>query len=135
MPGVVAESQRKVLSDSTKAHSNLNVLPSPNAAKRRKLDLGSSPATGYRNNNRVNGVPGSSQPKSTFEEEVLEKLSQDITDLKHKNSEKGQQWDRPPLRGFDEKKDSLCFQQIEAERGFVQGGQTAVSLFGVTEVR
>lgn len=77
---------------------------------------------------------GSSQPKSHFEEEVLEKLTQDISGLKKKNSEKDQQWDRPDLSDFDEKRDNLIFQQIEAEEGTLHGGKTTVKLFGCTEV-
>lgn len=76
---------------------------------------------------------GSSQPKSQFEEEVLDKLTQDISGLKQQNSEKDQQWDRPSLDDFDELRDSLCFQQIEAEEGTLHGGKTTVKLFGVTE--
>ena len=78
---------------------------------------------------------GSSQPKSHFEEEVLEKLTQDISGLKKNNSEKDQQWARPDLSDFDPKTDSLCFQQIEAEEGTLHGGKTTVKLFGCTEVR
>ena len=78
---------------------------------------------------------GSSQPKSQFEEEVLEKLTQDITGLKQQNAEKDQQWARPPLDDFDENRDSLCFQQIESEEGIFTGGGATVKLFGVTEVR
>lgn len=77
---------------------------------------------------------GSSQPKSQFEEEYLEKLTQDISGLKQQNSEKDQQWERPNLDDFDEKRDSLCFQQIEAEEGTLHGGKTTIKLFGVTEV-
>ena len=64
----------------------------------------------------------------------MEKLTQDIDDLKQKNSERDQQWARPGLDDFDEKTDSLCFQQIEAEEGTLHGGKTVVKLFGVSEV-
>ncbi|KAJ2904841.1 DNA polymerase delta catalytic subunit [Zalerion maritima] len=75
---------------------------------------------------------GSSQPKSKFESEVLEKLSQDISELKQNNSERDQNWSRPPLAGFEPKRDDIVFQQIEAEEGTVEGGRAAVKLFGVT---
>ena len=133
MPAVVLQPQKRVLGDSTKIHRNINhALPSPNPAKRRKLDIGSSPATKI-SRNGVNGKLGSSQPKSQFEEEVLEKLTQDISGLKQSNSEKDQQWDRPSLNDFDEKRDNLCFQQIDAEEGTIHGGRTTVKLFGVAE--
>lgn len=82
----------------------------------------------------VNGSFNSSQPKSQFESEVLEKLTQDIGDLKKSNSERDQQWRRPSLDGFNPDEDSLCFQQIEAEEGVIHGGKPTVKLFGVTEV-
>ena len=82
----------------------------------------------------MNGKLGSSQPKSQFEEEVLEKLTQDVSGLKQKNSEKDQQWNRPPLDDFDESKDNVCFQQIDIEEGTLHGGKTTLKLFGVTEV-
>lgn len=134
MPAAVLPPQKRVLGDSTKMHSNTQTLPSPSSTKRRKLDIGSSPATKLRAPNGVKAAYGSSQPKSQFEEEVLEKLTQDINGLKQKNSEKDQQWDRPGLNDFDEKRDSLCFQQIEVEEGTLHGGRTTVKLFGVTEV-
>jgi hypothetical protein len=77
---------------------------------------------------------GSSQPKSHFETEVLEKMTQDISDLKRSNTERDQQWERPNLDDFDEKRDSLCFQQIEIEEGTLHGGQVTLKLFGVSEV-
>ena len=134
MPGALAQSQKQVLGDSTKAHRNVTVMPSSNAAKRRKLDHGSSPLAGLKGTGRLKGLPNSSQPKSQFEEEVLEKLTQDISDLKHNNAEKDQQWDRPPLTDFNDQRDTLCFQQIEAEKGFLAGGKATVKLFGVTQV-
>lgn len=77
---------------------------------------------------------GSTQPqKSQFEEEVLEKLTQDIGDLKENNSEKDQQWERPPVENFDESKENICFQQIDAEESVLMG-KPAIRLFGVTEV-
>ncbi|KAI7525824.1 DNA polymerase delta catalytic, partial [Hortaea werneckii] len=67
------------------------------------------------------------------EEEVLEKLTQDIETLKQNNTEKDQHWARPSLDDFNEKEDTLTFQQIEAEEGTLHGGKTTVKLFGVTE--
>lgn len=134
MPAATKKPQKRVLGDSTKAHANAKAtLPSPSAAKRRKIETGSSPSKRLKVSQ--NGVKtGSSQPKSQFEEEVLEKLTQDITGLKQNNSERDQQWDRPGLDDFDEEKDSLCFQQIDAEEGTLHGGKTTIKLFGVTEV-
>ena len=134
MPVATLPPPKRALADSTKAHRNLNPLKqSPNTAKRRKIDIGSSPSKKLKlsQNSLKNG---SSQPKSQFEEEYLEKLTQDISGLKQQNSEKDQQWDRPSLDDFDEQRDSLCFQQIEAEEGTLHGGRTTVKLFGVTEV-
>ena len=136
MPAATLKPSKRVLGDSTKAHSNANhTLPSPSSAKRRKIDIVSSPATKLKlGQNVVNGKLGSSQPKSQFEEEVLEKWTQDINGLKEKNSERDQQWDRPSLDDFEQGDESLCFQQIEAEEGTLHGGKTTVKLFGVTEV-
>lgn len=133
MPAATIKPQKRVLGDSTKAHANTNILSSPSNAKRRKLDSGSSPIKFKVDQHGANGKIGSSQPKSQFEEEVLEKLTQDISGLKQKNSEKGQQWDRPILEDFDDRNDNLCFQQIEAEEGTIHGGKTTIRLFGVTE--
>ena len=134
MPAATLGPQKRVLADSTNAHANPKAtLPSPSATKRRKVDVGSSPAKRLKLSQ--NGVKtASSQPKSQFEEEVLEKLTQDISGLKEQNSERDQQWERPPLHDFDERKDALCFQQIEVEEGTLHGGRTALKLFGVTEV-
>lgn len=135
MPGAIPKLQKRVLADSTKAHRNVNpTLPSPKSAKRRKLDGGLSPAKLKPKPHGVKDKLGSSQPKSQFEEEVLEKLTQDVNGLKQRNSEKDQQWTRPPLDDFDETKDNLCFQQIDVEEGTLHGGRTALKLFGVTEV-
>ena len=134
MPVATLPPPKRVLADSTKAHRNVNpTIPSPNAAKRRKIEVGSSPSKKLKLSQ--NGLKnGSSQPKSQFEEEYLEKLTQDISGLKQQNSEKDQNWDRPSLDDFDEESDILCFQQIEAEEGTLHGGRTTVKLFGVTEV-
>ena len=135
MPAATLPQPKRPLSDSTKAHRNANLpLASPNAAKRRKLE---PPSPSKRLRLSQNGSKtGSSQPqpKSQFEEEVLEKLTQDISGLKQNNSEKDQQWDRPELGDFDPEKNNLCFQQIEAEEGTLHGGKTTIKLFGVTEV-
>lgn len=132
MPGVLVQPpakvpNKRVLQDTTS--SRRNELPSP--SKKRKLETPKFKTPGK---NAGHGPNGSSQPKSQFETEVLEKLTQDITGLKQKNSEKDQHWARPPLDDFDEKTDALTFQQIEAEEGTLNGGKTTVKLFGVTEV-
>ena len=126
MPGKVKDVQQKkrVLVDAPSSRQNVQT-ESP--SKRRKLN-------GQPKNFKTPNGPGSSQVKSQFEEEVLEKLTQDIDDLKQKNSERDQQWTRPGLDDFDEKTDSLCFQQIEAEEGTLHGGKTVVKLFGVSQV-
>lgn len=116
---------KRVLAETTSTRRN--IADSPQSAKKRKL------------NGLSNGAPAksspitSSQPKSQFEEQ-LEQLSQNISDLKHENSEKDQKWERPSLDGFDPKSQELCFQQIDAEEGTISGGNTTVKLFGVTEV-
>ena len=136
MPGLaLPPPQKRVLTDTTNtAH---NGVKSPPSAKKRKLNgtpsngrFTSSPAApgGFRSK------VGSSQPKSHFETEVLEKMTQDISDLKRSNTERDQQWERPRLSDFDEKKDSLCFQQIEVEEGTLHGGEVTLKLFGVDSV-
>ncbi|KAI9793911.1 MAG: DNA-directed DNA polymerase delta [Peltula sp. TS41687] len=133
MVAAMTTGNKRVLGDATNVRSNVPDT-SPSAAKKRKLNALSSPARPPRASyGKPNGKPGSSQPKSQFEEEVLEKLSQDITHLKQKSSEKDQQWARPAVDNFDEKRDKLCFQQIEAEAGTLHGNRTTVRLFGVTE--
>lgn len=140
MPETVVKPQKRVLGD-TRNRPNLQP-PSPASAKKRKLE-GDRPGTAAikpsaaHNGFRKPATPASSQsqqPKSQFEEEVLEKLTQDINSLKESNSEKDQQWERPALGDFDGSRDTLCFQQIEAEEGTLGGGKTTVKLFGVTEV-
>lgn len=120
---------KRALADNTKNRANVQV--SPRSVKRAKFDheaiKSARPAP-----KQFNGF-NSSQPKSQFEEEVLEKLSQDMVNLKQKNSEKDQQWARPSLDDFNDKTQSLCFQQIEIEEGALSGGKTAIKLFGVTE--
>ena len=134
MPGVALQHNKRILVEATEANQNTNAQPDPPSAKRRKLDLGSSTPQRPSVRGGKSSAPGSSNPKSQFEQDVLEKLTQDISELKQKNSERDQQWDRPPLVDFDEKRDDLRFQQIEAERGNLTGGDPVVRLFGVTEV-
>lgn len=63
-------------------------------------------------------------------------MTQDMETLKEQNTEKDQQWRRPALPDdYSEMKQSLIFQQIEAEEGVLNGGRTTVKLFGVTEVQ
>jgi DNA polymerase delta subunit 1 len=128
MPAAVSKTPAKrVLAETT--NTRANIVASPHSTKKRKLD------SSITNSRTPNGKLGSSQPKSQFETEVLEKLSQDINGLKHRNSENDQQWARPNLDDFDEHRDPLCFQQIDVEEGTLHGGKVAVKLFGVTEVR
>jgi DNA polymerase delta subunit 1 len=129
-------SSKRILGDATNVRRNVPG-PSPNSAKKRKFDALSARLNRPRAlapPDGLHGKFGSSQPKSQFEEEVLDKLTQGMSELKEKNSEKDQQWARPSLDDFDENRDSLCFQQIEAEEGILNGGKTTVKLFGVTEV-
>lgn len=125
--------QKRVLGDTT---NNARAFPSPNATKKRKLDNQPSSQLKPPSQNAQRKGFGSSQPqKSQFEEEVLEKLTQDIGDLKENNAEKDQQWERPPLGEWDPKKENIRFQQIDAEEGRLAGDKMAVRLFGVTEVK
>lgn len=61
-------------------------------------------------------------------------MTQDMAGLKKNNSEKDQEWARPPLVDFKPERDTLCFQQIDAEEGTLNGGKATVKFFGVTEV-
>lgn len=119
---------KRVLAETTNARRNIQ--SSPRSPKKLKLN-GSFSKTPTAS---VKGVVGSSQPKSQFEEEVLEKLTQDISSLKQNNKEKDQQWSRPPLDDFNPDTQPLIFQQIEAEEGTLHGGKKTIQLFGVTEV-
>jgi DNA polymerase delta subunit 1 len=124
--------QKRVLGDAT--NKDRNGFASPNAMKKRKLDNESGGLKPPTQNGFRKGF-GSTQPqKSVFEEEVLEKMTQDINDLKQSNAEKDQQWERPPLGPFNPATDNICFQQIDAEEGRMAGDRMAVRLFGVTEV-
>lgn len=136
MPGrVVDEPKKRVLTDATNTH---NALKSPPSAKKRRLNGNASNVSFRSSQPGPNGFKsklGSSQPKSQFETEVLEKMTQDISGLKKSNSEKDQQWDRPSLDDFDAHRDALRFQQIEVEEGTLHGGKTTVKMFGVSEVK
>ncbi|KAL9106107.1 MAG: hypothetical protein Q9227_008807 [Pyrenula ochraceoflavens] len=122
---------KRILGESKAAQNG--VVLSPPSSKKRKLNdelpNGGPPSS----QNGPNVKLASSQPKSQFETEVLEKLTQDISGLKKANAEKDQQWERPALDDFNETRDSLCFQQIEAEEGTLPGGKVAVKLYGVSE--
>ncbi|KAI8959084.1 DNA polymerase family B-domain-containing protein [Daldinia sp. FL1419] len=123
--------QKRTLGD---ASSRRNLHSNPNAKKPRLEPLTSSPASRLNSSQQAPGSKlASTQPKSTFESEILEKLSQDISELKQTNSEKDQAWERPPVVNFDPARDNLTFQQIEAEEGTLHGGKATVKLFGVTE--
>ncbi|KAK0739855.1 DNA polymerase family B-domain-containing protein [Apiosordaria backusii] len=127
--------QKRVFGEASSTRRNIAATPSSATKKRRIDEPTSSPAQRFKSSqNDTKGRMASSQQKSVFESEVLERLNQDISDLKQNNSEKDQAWDRPPIPDdFDPSKDSLCFQAIEAEEGTIAGGQPAVKLFGVTE--
>jgi len=123
--------QKRILGEATNTRRNIPATPA--SAKKRKLEPVSSPAARFKSSqNGPKGKPGSSQP-SQFETEVLEKMTQDMAGLKKSNSEMDQEWARPSLATFRPGVDKLCFQQIEAEEGTLDG-RAAVKLFGVTEV-
>ena len=134
MPGVIAQSpvragSKRGLQEATISRRNQQISPS----KKRKLDTLAPPKFKVPPRKGPNGTHlGSSQPKSHFESEVLEKLTQDIDALKHKNAERDQHWGRPSLDDFSDK-EAICFQAIETEEGTLDGGKTTVKLFGVTE--
>jgi DNA polymerase delta subunit 1 len=115
------------------SNNRANVQASPRSAKKIKLDNGKGrkgPPIKV-----VNGSFNSSQPAPSQFEETLEKMTQDLETLKESNTEKDQQWQRPPLaQDFNEMTKNLVFQQIEAEEGALNGGRATVKLFGVTEV-
>ncbi|KAL5045470.1 hypothetical protein BDW71DRAFT_183822 [Aspergillus fruticulosus] len=130
MTEAIAMPQKRVLGDAS--NNPRGAVNSPATMKKRKIDVQAPVKPSPRIQNGQRKV-GSSQPqKSQFEEEVLEKLTQDISGLKENNSEKDQQWDRPPLGEFDPTKENICFQQIDAEEGTTMG-KPAIRLFGVTE--
>lgn len=126
--------QKRVLGDSG-TRQNIPSTSSATGKKRKTNAFSSSPAHAplLSSQSDPRGKLGSSQPKSAFESEVLEKLSQDLSDRKRNNTEKDQAWERPPVEGFVPQRDTLCFQSIEAEEGTLHGGRATVKLFGVTE--
>jgi DNA polymerase delta subunit 1 len=125
---------KRVLVDTTNTAQNIANSP-VSATKKRKLEASNLSAKAFRKPTGPNSsAPGSSQVKSHFESEVLEKLSQNLDGLKKTNQEKDQQWPRPSLNDFHPDSENLVFQQIEAEEGSLMGGKTTVRLFGVTEV-
>lgn len=125
--------QKRILGETSNA--NRMVPMAPGTSKKQKTEhLSSSPAPRYGSSQPSAKVPASQQVKSTFESEVLEKISQDMSELRQNNAEKDQSWARPPVpKSFDPATSSLCFQQIEAEEGTIHGGCPTVKLFGVTE--
>jgi DNA polymerase delta subunit 1 len=129
MPEAIIPPHKRVLGDAV----NTGIMKSPSVLKKRKLD--NEPSVSFTQSSQTaRRKIGSTQPqKSQFEQEVLEKLTQDIGDLKENNSEKDQQWERPPVKDFDVSKENICFQQIDAEEAMLMG-RPAVRLFGVTEV-
>jgi DNA polymerase delta subunit 1 len=125
--------QKRVLGES---RTGQNIPPStPSSTKKRKTDAFSSSPAVFAGSSQKNPMAklGSSQPKSAFESEVLEKLSQDISEMKRNNTEKDQAWERPPVKDFSPDTSSICFQSIDAEDGTLHGGKATVKLFGVTE--
>lgn len=134
MPGVTKTPMKRVLGDASSTRQN--VQASPRSAKKMKLDNGAT-ANGRAPVKIANGsFNASSQQKSRFEEEVLEKMTQDIEELKQTNAERDQHWKRPPLPdNFNEMTHKVLMQQIDAEEGVLNGGKGTVKLFGVTEVR
>ncbi|KAK4212108.1 DNA polymerase delta catalytic subunit [Rhypophila decipiens] len=132
-PAATMLPQKRVFGEASSARRNIPA--SPSSVKKRKLDAGTKPAPRFTSSQNYKGRLPSSQPKSAFESEVLERMSQDINELKQNNSEKDQAWDRPPIPDdFEPSKHALSFQAIEAEEGTIHGGQAAVKLFGVTEL-
>lgn len=123
--------QKRVLADST--NSRQNIPSTPPSTKKRRVEPPSASRLFPSSQNDPRAKLSSTQPKSVFESDVLEKLSQDASGLKHNNAETDQTWERPPLGDFSAERDTLCFQAIEAEEGTLSGGRPTVRLFGVTE--
>jgi DNA polymerase delta subunit 1 len=136
MPAVTLP-QKRVFGEASSARRNIAATPASASSKKRRIDSipSSSPAARFASSQSDGkGKLASSQQKSTFETEVLERMSQDISDLKQNNAEKHQNWERPPVpTDFHPTNDNLCFQAIEAEEGTLAGGQITVKLFGVTD--
>lgn len=133
MPAAAAMAPKKRILGET-SNANRMVPATPAMSKKQKTEhFSSSPAARFASSQPSAKVP-SSQVKSTFESEVLEKIGQDMSELKQNNAEKDQSWARPPIsKSFNPATSSLCFQQIEAEEGTIHGGSPTVKLFGVTE--
>ncbi|KAJ0294932.1 hypothetical protein CBS470a_000438 [Colletotrichum nupharicola] len=114
--------KKRVLGETPSTRRNIPTTPS--SLKKRKVEgFSSSPAHRIGSQKNSKNLPGS----------ILEKLSQDISEAKQNNTERDQAWDRPELVDFKPERDSLIFQQIEAEEGSLHGGRATVKLFGVTE--
>jgi DNA polymerase delta subunit 1 len=75
--------------------SNNRVNASPRSAKKLKIENGDT--TRGPPVKKVNGSFNPSQPGPSQFEHTLEQMTQDIEALKTKNTEKDQQWKRPPL--------------------------------------
>ncbi|KAL5611613.1 hypothetical protein BROUX41_000803 [Berkeleyomyces rouxiae] len=137
--GLSQDSKDSVMGPPSKRPAAASAI-TPNTVKRNKLEgpsISRPPASQADPRFRVL----SSQPKSEWEND-LEKLSQDISELKQNNTEKDQAWNRAPVPPFDVSVDKLCFQSIEAEEGVLlqsdstgagDSMQATVKLFGVTE--
>ena len=122
--------QKRVLGESG---TRQNIPPNPSSVKKRKTDIfSSSPAAPKFKKDGLSKL-ASSQPKSAFESEVLEKLTQDMSELKQNSAEKDQAWDRPPLENFDPETNDLAFQSIEIEEGTLHDKMVTLKMFGVTE--
>lgn len=132
MPAAVTKTPAKrALAESSNGRTNVQV--SPRSAKKLRLENGNGKMKPPTKN--ANTSFTSSQPEPSQFEETLEQMSQDMQDLKARNTEKDQQWRRPPLSDdFNEMTHKLVFQQIECEEGVLNGGKPTVKLFGVTEV-
>ncbi|ROW15394.1 hypothetical protein VPNG_02415 [Cytospora leucostoma] len=130
MPAATVAPKKRILGETSSTRQNIPATPS--ASKKIKTDhFSSSRAPRFASSQAARVA--STQPKSAFESDVLEKLSQDISELKNSNTEKDQSWERPPVpKNFSPSSSSLCFQQIDAEEGTLHGGNTTVKLFGVT---
>ncbi|KAH8724119.1 catalytic subunit DNA polymerase-like protein delta [Phaeosphaeriaceae sp. PMI808] len=132
MPGALSHTPAKrALADAT--NNRANALP-PRSAKKLKIDNDNGKGRSGPAVKSVKSSFNSSQVMPSEFEETLEKMTQDMETLKESNTEKDQQWRRPPLPAdFNELTNKLVFQQIEAEEGVLNGGRTTVKLFGVTE--
>lgn len=132
MPGAVTKAPAKRALTETSS-TRANVQASPHSSKKLKIQNGNERSRPPQKT--ANGSFNASQVGPSEFEETLEKMTQDMETLKKDNTEKDQQWRRPPLpEDFNEMTQNLVFQQIEAEEGVLNGGKTTVKLFGVTEV-